>query len=91
MLYLLYDKVIKHYVQYPDEYVVEVLNSVQRYLNGDADDSKLSLRFECGFVMPFGSSQKTEQKGYGIAGNIGIKDEDYSLLSYVVIPSDASS
>lgn len=91
VLYLLYDKVIKHYVQYPDEYVVEVLNSVQRYLNGDADDSKLSLRFECGFVMPFGSSQKTEQKGYGIAGNIGMKGEDYSLLSYVVIPSDASS
>lgn len=90
VLYPLYDKVIKHHVQYPDDYVVDVHNVVQRYINGDEDDSKLSLRFECGFVMPFGSSQKTEQKGYGSAGNIGLKDEGYSLLSYVIKENDDS-
>lgn len=90
VLYPLYDKVIKHHFQYPDNYVMDVRNAVQRYLNGDADGFNLSLRFDCGFVMPFGSSKETEQKGYGVAGNIGIKDEDYSRLSYVVSPNSTS-
>lgn len=90
VLYPLYDKVIKHHFQYPDNYIIDVHNAVQRYLNGDADDTKLSLRFDCGFVIPFGSSQKTKQNGYGIAGNIGLNGEDYSRFSYVIRPNDAS-
>lgn len=90
VLYPLYDKVIRHHFQYPCDYVVDAHNAVQRYLNGDADSFNLSLRLDCAFVMPFGSSTETAQKGYGGAGNIGLKGEDYSRLSYVVRPNDTS-